>query len=327
MLEPGSLLGLLGKALCFLWPCLVLRWQLTGEAGHGRAWAGLLESFLLALLGLRFPATAHFGVLCSSNPTVGMSVPSRAVLGAGSSQERGFCWATKARSSETKWSSLSLRDQCGCIFPGADRMHKICVPHVAVPWRKALPSSTKPPCPHACPAQRWGRWLSHGRAPGAQISLLQSCARCLGLGMASCTLASFLNGLCFINCSQLPLLGHRSGWAWGSDLPIGSWSCSAGGPGNAAFPLVPSLTPWAGGTHSYGATLAMGFPRGSTVMAVLSLAGHWKAGEGTPQDAGALGEQVCRWEAVFCACLAGSGLPFSSSLLAVLGCAGTTNSP
>ncbi|NXA82770.1 HXK2 protein, partial [Thryothorus ludovicianus] len=48
----------------------------------------------LAQLGLQFPAVAHSGVNCSSNTTARMSVPSRAVLGAGSSQERGLCWAT-----------------------------------------------------------------------------------------------------------------------------------------------------------------------------------------------------------------------------------------
>lgn len=63
----------------------------------------------------------------------------------------------------------------------------------------------------------------------------------------------------------------------------------------------------------------MGLPRGSAVTVVLlSLAGRWTAGEGTPQDAGALGEQVCRWEALFCACLVRATLsqlsPFSPSL-------------
>lgn len=62
----------------------------------------------------------------------------------------------------------------------------------------------------------------------------------------------------------------------------------------------------------------MGLPRGSAVTVVLlSLAGRWTAGEGTPQDAGALGEQVCRWDALFCACLVVSGLPFPSSPLSV----------
>lgn len=89
--------------------------------------------------------------------------------------------------------------------------------------------------------------------------------------------------------------------------------------GNAVFPLAPSLTQWDEGTCGHRATLAMGSPDSSTVTVVLlSLAGRWKAGEGTPQDAGALGEQVCRWEAAFCACLAGSGLPFPSSPLTVL---------
>lgn len=173
---------------------------------------------------------------------------------------------------------------------------------------RSLPSEAQ--CGGMCP--------SHGRAPGAHISLLQPHVCWLGLRAAFCTLASLLIGLCFVNCSQLPLLGHQSGWARGSALPVGGWPCSAGGPGSAAFPLVPSLIPWAGGTCGHGATLAMGFPCSSAVTVVLlSLAGRWKAGEGTPQDAGALGEQVCRWEAAFCACLAGSGLPFPSSPLSV----------
>jgi len=55
--------------------------------------------------------------------------------------------------------------------------------------------------------------------------------------------------------------------------------------------------------HGQGATPAAGFARGSAVtMLLLSLAGRWAAGEGTPQDAGALGEQGCRWEAAFWAC-------------------------
>lgn len=66
MLKPGDSLGRLRKALCYLCACLVLRWQLTGGAWP---WAGPLQSFLMALLGLQFPAVAHFGVICSSNPT------------------------------------------------------------------------------------------------------------------------------------------------------------------------------------------------------------------------------------------------------------------
>lgn len=266
------------------------------------------------------------GCFAAPTPQLGCQCLLEQFWGQGAARRGDFAGPPRLEAAKPSGLPLACMTSVAASSQGLT-VHKMCVPHLAVPWRKALPSSTKPPCPHACPAQCWGRWPSRGRAPGAQISLLQSHARWLGLGMASCTLASFLNGLCFIHCSQLPLLGHRSGWAWGGDLPIGSWSCSAGGPGNAAFPLVPSLTPWAGGTHSHGATLAMGFPHGSTVMAVLSLAGHWKAGEGTPQDAGALGEQVCRWEAAFCACLSGSGLPVSSSLLEILGCAGTANSP
>lgn len=202
----------------------------------------------------------------------------------------------------------------------------MCGPCLAVPWRKAFPSSTKPLCPRMHGAGGCGP--SRGRAPGAQISLLQSRAHWLGLQVASCTLVSLPTGLCFINRSQLPLLGHWSGWAWGSALPVGGWPCSAGGPGNAALPHVPSLAPWAGGTCSHGVTPAMGFPLSSAVTVILlSLAGRWKAGEGTPQDAGALGEQVCRWEGAFCACLAGSGLPFPSSPLVVLSCPEAANSP
>lgn len=86
-----------------------------------------------------------------------------------------------------------------------------------------------------------GLSLSPGRAAGAHIS---ATPLWLSLGLASCALTSLLNGLCFINCSQLPLLGHQG-------------QGSARGAGNAALPLVPSLTPWARGTWghpSYGAS-------------------------------------------------------------------------
>lgn len=107
MLKPGDSLGRLRKALCYLCACLVLRRQLTGGAWP---WAGPLQSFLMALLGLQFPAVAHFGVICSSNPTARTPVPSRAVLGAGSSRERGLCWAGEAQISQVKWSSPNTCD-------------------------------------------------------------------------------------------------------------------------------------------------------------------------------------------------------------------------
>ena len=56
VLEPGSPWGWIGKALCFLWPCLVLRgqlrWQLTGRAGHAWAWAGPFEKLPSGTVGL-----------------------------------------------------------------------------------------------------------------------------------------------------------------------------------------------------------------------------------------------------------------------------------
>lgn len=70
--------------------------------------------------------------------------------------------------------------------------------------------------------------------------------------------------------------------------------------------------------RGHKAALATGLSFCSAVTVVLlSLAGRWKAGEGTPQDAGALGEQGCRWEAALCAWMAGSGMPLLSSPLAV----------
>lgn len=209
MLGLDSPLGQTSKALCFLWPCLVPRWQLTEGAGRAWAWAGPLESFLVALLGLQVPVVAHFGVVCSSNPAAEVLVPSRAVLGAGSSQERGLCLASKAQSSQANWSPLSLRDQHGCILQGW-RGQKMCVPGLAVPWGKVLP-----PAPSPVPSGRAGRALtgtmlglslSPGRAPGAHIS---ATLLWLSLGLASCALTSLLNGLCFINCFSCLCLDTR----------------------------------------------------------------------------------------------------------------------
>lgn len=160
----GSPLGQISEALCFLWPCLVL----TEGAGHAWAWAGPLEGFLVALLGLQVPAVAHFGVVCSSNPAAGVLVPSRAVWGAGSSQERELCWASKAQSSQANWSPLSLCDQRGCILQGW-RGHEMCVPGLAVPWGKVLP-----PAPSPC-ALRRSRTGSRRHSAGAVPEPWQSC--------------------------------------------------------------------------------------------------------------------------------------------------------
>lgn len=100
VLEPSGPLGWLSQAPCFLWPCLMLRWQITRAEGYVWVWAGPLESFLVMLLGLQVPATAHFGVLCSSNPAARMPVPCTADLGTGSSQEKGLGWASKAQGSQ-----------------------------------------------------------------------------------------------------------------------------------------------------------------------------------------------------------------------------------
>lgn len=98
-------------------------------------------------LGLAGSCHGLFWGALQLHSAAGMPVPSRAVLGVGSSQQRRLCWARKAQSSQAKWSSLSLGDQHGCIFLGAERGHKMCVPHLAVLWKKALVSSTKPPVP------------------------------------------------------------------------------------------------------------------------------------------------------------------------------------
>lgn len=90
--------GLFGKAQqgCYLCPCLLLGWQLTGEAW---AWAGTLQSFLVAQVGLQFPATAHFGVNCSSNATGWMAVLPRAVLcrGQGAARRGDFAGPVKLK--------------------------------------------------------------------------------------------------------------------------------------------------------------------------------------------------------------------------------------
>lgn len=104
-------------------------------------------------------------------------------------------------------------------------------------------------------AQCWGMCPSRGRAPGAQIFLLQAPAHWLGLGMYS-----FHPGLPSYWALLYQLLSAASArapvrLAWSSAHLVGGWPCSAGGPGNAALPLVPSLTPWAGrtwGHPSYG---------------------------------------------------------------------------
>lgn len=71
---------------------------------------------------------------------------------------------------------------------------------------------------------------------GDVISLSQPRAHWLALGVASCTVASLFTGICLINFSQLPLLGHQSGWAEGIALPVGSWPCSAGGSWKCSVP-------------------------------------------------------------------------------------------
>lgn len=178
--------------LCFLWPCLSQGGSSPGEQVMlGMGWA---VSFLVALLALQVPATAHFGVLCSPNSATRMPIPSRAFLESGSNQ--------------AKWSSLSLRDQSSCILPGAEREHKMCVPLLAVPCRKALSSSTKPLrtrteqngalehsagdvpepwqspwCSHSCDSPvltdwAWG-WLPAPRPPSLPCSALLSAFGCL----------------------------------------------------------------------------------------------------------------------------------------------------
>lgn len=72
----------------------------------------------MAALGLQVPATAHSGVH-SSSPAARMSVPSEA----GSSQERGLCWASRAE-----------------VPLGALRSALLCTAHLAValPFYRAL---------------------------------------------------------------------------------------------------------------------------------------------------------------------------------------------
>ena len=83
----------------------------------------------------------------------------------------------------------------------------------------ALEPWPSPRCPHFCVA-----------AP-----------RLMGLRVASCTLSSLLTELCFIGRSRCLCSG--TGQAGPGAVPFPG-SAGSGGPGNAALPLVPSLTPW-----------------------------------------------------------------------------------
>lgn len=184
-------------------------------------------------LGLAGSCHGLFWGVLQLHSAAGMPVPSRAVLGVGSSQQRGLCWARKAQSSQAKWSSLSLGDQHGCIFPGAERGTQDVCSSSGCALEEGPSLQHQAPCTFG--QSRMEPALG-GTVLGDVISLSQPRAHWLALGVASCTVASLFTGICLINFSQLPLLGQQSGWAEGIALPVGSWPCSTGGSWKCSVP-------------------------------------------------------------------------------------------